>query len=263
MQPQTKLLLVDQNQNFIKAFRKGLLHEVDCDLEIVGSIELMVSRLAVEDFDIVLCSLNLPGAYQDETLTFLSNLSASVLIMTESYLEEVDAHIGNLSVAEYIVQDSAAAIEHAVSVAARLVKNSERPIWILALDDHFSEMKLKSLLSSQRFPIRVFDKTTSIGQELGISGFQDGFIEPIFPKLILITGATLNNCCGLIEWLDVLRENYPSQYLPVILCGRPTDLRVTMKLLKYGVNDFYNLHFTPEELYIRIDKNLPQSDFRS
>ena len=262
MQPLTKLLLVDQNQSFINAFQKGLVREVDCHLEVVDSIEKMVTRLAAEDFDIVLCSLNLPDAYQEETLTFLSNLSISVLIMTESYLEEVDAHIGNLSVAEYIVQDSAAAIEHAVRVTSRLIKNSTRPIWILSLDDHFSEMKLKSLLSSQRFPIRLFEKPASIGQELGISGFQDNFIEPILPKLILITGATLNNCHGLIEWLDLLRQNYPSQYLPIMLCGRPTDLRVTMKLLKYGVNDFYNLHFSPEELYIRIDKNLSQLDFR-
>ncbi|WP_321277585.1 hypothetical protein [Thiomicrorhabdus indica] len=260
MQPKAKLLLVDQNQAFVDAFRKGLCRVVDCELEVVGSIEQMHLRLQVEDFDIVLCSLNLPDAFQDETLNFLSNLSISVLVMTESYLEEVDAHIGNMSVAEYIVQDSAAAIEHAVRVTSRLVKNSERPIWILSLDDHFSEMKLKSLLASQRFPVRVFDKTSSIGQELGLSGFQDSFIEPILPRLILITGATLSNCHGLIEWLDVLRQSYPSHYLPVMLCGRPTDLRVTMKLLKYGVNDFYNLHFTPEEFYIRIDKNLSQLD---
>lgn len=250
-----KILMVDNHAPFIKAFAQQLLNRFPCQILVVDSLAKMHETLLTEDFSVVLCSLNLPDAYNGETLAQLSSLDVSVLVMTESYMEEVDNHIGTLALAEYLVQDSAAAIEHSVDVTVRLLKNIERPIWILSMS-HYSESKLQSLLQAQRFPVRVFEHLNHLGEELGLSGKRDRLIEPVLPKLILITGASLNNCHGLIEWLDVLRQNYPSPYLPIMSCGRPTDLRVTMKLLKYGVNDFYNLHFTPEELYIRIDHNL-------
>ena len=63
MSPKAKLLLVDQHQSFIEAFRSGLFREVDCQLEVVSSISRMQSRLQEETFNFVLCSLILPDTY--------------------------------------------------------------------------------------------------------------------------------------------------------------------------------------------------------
>lgn len=253
-----KILLVDQHLAFVEAFAQQLQSHLICDLEVVASMEALRQQIATKAYDVVLCSLNLSDADQQTTLDYLSSIEPSVLVLSETYSEEIEERIRHGVFAGYLIQDSAAAVEHAVDVAVRLLNNAKTPIWLLSIH-HENEIKLQSLLQTQRFPLQVFNDYAHLDESLGLTDSLDGLLEPVLPKLLLITGATLHNCNELIHWLDHLRSYYDSAFLPVMLCGRPEDLRVTHKLLKYGVNDFYNLHFTPEEFYIRIEQNLSKT----
>lgn len=256
--PKYRILMVDTNQAFIDAFSQQLAEILEVEIVLLEDFEALQSHSQRASFDVVLCSLNLVEAFNESLQTFLASIETTVVIMAQHYIEELGNLVNGLNIAEYLVQDSSGAIENAVRVVARLLKNASCPVWILSMNATHSEPKLEALLKSQRFPVRLFDSTGHLAKELGLSGTHDPFIEPVLPRLILMTGATLNNCHGLIEWMDALRKLYSSEVLPIMFCGRPSDLRVTMKLLKYGVNDFYNLHFSPEELFIRIQQNLSQ-----
>lgn len=251
-----KVLLVDSYQDFNDSFAANLKDRLACQLDIVNTLEQTRQRLKTSQYAVALCNLSLQDSVEGQVLKLLKQSGASVLAMTRSYSEEVHTHIESSQMADYVVQDSWGAVEHAVNLTYRLLTNSEKPLWILSLS-HYSASKLQGLLKCQRFPIRVFEGGEKLNQALGLSKGTNELGGEDLPKMILITGASIQNSHALIELLDGLRRHYPSHSLPVMLCGRPDDLRVAMKLMKYGVNDFYNLHFSAEELYVRIEQYMP------
>ena len=58
------------------------------------------------------------------------------------------------------------------------------------------------------------------------------------------------------NFVQRIREQFTQNQLPVIMSEESVEIFEVIRLMKYGVNDFYNHTFTVEELYVRLQMNI-------
>ena len=254
---QPNVLIIDHDAGFISEFSSQLQGLIHCSIDVVADLSAVLEKVTEKTYQVALCNLDIPDTQSLELVSLLNRHDVSILGMTATYSEEIHSHMTYLHLSDYVVQDSHGAIEYASDLTKRLIDNQQRPLWVLSLS-HFSASKLLGLLKYQRFPLSVFESLPEINRALGLGSESMELFSDEIPQMILLTGVSNPLAEQLVEWLNQLRETYSSHVLPIVLCGRPEDLRIALKLIKYGVNDFYNLHFSVEELYIKIERNLPK-----
>ena len=193
--------------------------------------------------------LNLPDTEEGASVPLLSEKNITTVVLTADYTEETRQKMFKQHVADYVIKDGMAAINYAVRTVISLVENSDINIWLLALDNNKTTRRLLGLLNIQRYHISVFEDSQTVLKTLPVK----------MPDLILLTGVDSKNEKLIVDMISSIRENYTQNQLPLMICDDSNDMSQVIKLMKYGVNDFYNSGFTAEELAVRVNLNISQA----
>lgn len=197
--------------------------------------------------DIVVCitDLNLPDAPEGAAVELLHKHHITTVVLTGNYSDETREEMFRQRVADYVIKDGLAAINYAVKTVVNLVENAEHTIWVLTPQTKNSK-RLVGLLNIQRYRVSVFDDAAQLTETLKTKS----------PDLLIMNETSMFDEFSRKNFVQILREQYSQNQLPVIISEESVEITQVIRLMKYGVNDFYNHTFTVEELYVRLQMNI-------
>lgn len=198
---------------------------------------------------VCLSDLHLPDSSQGEVVHYLKDQHITTVVLTGSYKDETREDMFRLKVADYVIKDSISSIRYAVQITERLYKNAQRMVWVLSCGSRYSS-KLIGMLRNHRFQVRLYENCTDIEADL----------KAQMPHLILLDGAQNLSHNNTFEFTKNIRNRFSQNQLPIISCEDSGHISYAIKLMKYGVNDFFNTNFTPEEFYVRVNQNIEQAE---
>ncbi|VAW47667.1 diguanylate cyclase/phosphodiesterase (GGDEF & EAL domains) with PAS/PAC sensor(s) [hydrothermal vent metagenome] len=203
------------------------------------------------DVDVVAClsDLTLPDAPRGEAVALLQSHHITTVVLTGSYNEKTRQEMFKQKVADYVIKDGPASIRYAVQTLNKLYKNRQRHVFILS---HGSKdaSKLQGLLRIHCYQVSVYENFHELQMEL----------QQSTPELILLDSTELFEEHELYGFVNEVRQAFSANSLPIISCESSEHIGSAIKLMKYGVNDFFNTRFTAEEFYARVNQNIEQAE---
>jgi len=207
--------------------------------------------LLATDVDIVAClsDLTLPDAPRGEAVALLQSRHITTVVLTGSYNEKTRQAMFKQKVADYVIKDGPASIRYAVQTLNKLYKNRRRHVFILT---HGSKdaAKLQGLLRIHCYQVSLYESFHELQMEL----------QQSIPELILLDSTELFEEHELYGFVNEVRQEFSANSLPIISCESSEHISAAIKLMKYGVNDFFNTRFTAEEFYARVNQNIEQAE---
>lgn len=196
---------------------------------------------------VCLSDLHLADSANGEIIRYLKGQHITTVVLTGSFKEETRKEMFRLKVADYVIKDTLASIRYAVDITHQLYKNAQRDVWVLSSTGHNSSMIL-GMLRNHRFNVSFYEHSSELLAEL----------ENTTPSLIVLDSVQTQVTNNSFELTKSVRDRFSQNHLPIIVCEDTNNITEAIKLMKYGVNDFYNINFTPEEFYARVKQNIEQ-----
>lgn len=196
-----------------------------------------------------LTDLNLPDAPNAESVELLKQHQITTVVLTATYSEKTRDEMFKLRVADYVIKDGPSSIKYAVQTLYKLYKNSDRTIYILGAGTKVMR-KLQALLRIQRYQVSLFETYAELKVELNKK----------HPDLLLLDSVEHYKNHDIYDHVNDIRLKYSPTQLPMIACEASHHIVSAIKLMKYGVNDFFNTCFTAEEFYARVHQNIEQAE---
>ena len=243
--------LIIEDQNSMALLLQTRLQELTTLPIFVCHTLAEVKALLKTDINIVTClsDLTLPDANQGEAVKLLQKYHINTVVLTASYSDKVREKMFKQKVADYVIKDGPSSINYAVQTAYKLYLNANRHVCILSAGS--SEMDhLQGLLRIHRYKVSQFENFSDLNVELAKST----------PDLILFDRAELFADNELFSFVNEIRQTFSANQLPLMACENSEHISAAIKLMKYGVNDFFNTCFTAEEFYARVTQNIAQTE---
>lgn len=203
------------------------------------------------DINISVClsDLNLPDAAQGEAIDLLLSKHITTIVVTASYNDQIRQALFKRKVADYVLKDGISSIRYAVQTANTIHQNSQKRIWLLSAGSK-SSSKLLGMLRIHHFQVSLYENC----HELQLS------LKEKMPDLIILDAAENFASSQFYDFVNQVRSHYSQNQLPMMSCAPSENIAAAIKLMKYGVNDFYNTNFTAEEFYVRVQQNIQQAE---
>lgn len=252
--PESVTILIIEDQKSMAHYMQKKLQEAipNCNVLICYSLTEAENLLEKSAKNIALClsDLNLPDAPNGESVSVLAKHNITTVVFTSSYNEQIRERMYQQRVADYVIKDGEASINYAVESVKQILINPSRVIWIVAPMTSRSAQEIRGLLCVLRYQLKVFSSFRDLNYALARSK----------PNLILIEDALEISDDDVFSVVSKIRQDYNGSELPIISCETTQKMETAIKLMKYGVNDFFNSGFTAEELYIRVRQGIGQSE---
>lgn len=244
-------LIIEDQKSIALLLKTELAKHIDLPIIVCHSLAEAKHQLK-DGLKVAVClsDLNLPDAYEGEAIEILQKRNIATVVLTGSYSEETRQKMFRQKVADYVIKDSPASIHYAVNTAVNLYKNTKRNIWILTSGQTNLSARLVGLLQIHRFQVRVFENPLILLKAL----------KNQQPELILLEDAHNLRAGDIYEFVKTVRSGYSQNQLPMIACESSAQISKAIKMMKYGVNDFFNSSFTAEELYVRVNQNIKEAE---
>jgi len=245
-----KIILVIEDQKAMASLLQEKISQ-QTDLPVYVANCLVDAKKIIEsDVDVVVCltDLNLPDAEEGASVPLLRDNHITTVVLTANYTEETRQKMFQEKVADYVIKDGMAAIDYAVKTVISLVDNASIHIWLLSPQNKNSR-RLIGLLNIQRYKVSVFEDEKLLLKTM----------ETKAPDLLILSEVKSLENVAAVDFIQTVRADYSQSQLPIMLCGDHEDMAHLIKLMKYGMNDFYNLNFTAEEFYVRLSQNISQA----
>ncbi|BCN92399.1 diguanylate cyclase response regulator [Thiomicrorhabdus immobilis] len=248
--PQEIILVIEDQKSIAQYLQQRLSEVLPYSVEVAESYA-EAKRVINSGVPILVClsDLNLPDAAEGATVELLRKANITTVVLTASYSEETRQKMLAQRVADYVVKDGASAIDYAISAVVRLAQNSDKCVWLIASGSRSSN-RLLGLLNIQRYVVKVFDDFKSALKKL-----EGGAV----PELLMLEGAEKIKGGDVLAFIANVRSSYSVNQLPIMVCETSENVSLAIKLMKYGVNDFYNLSLSAEELFVRLNQNIDQT----
>lgn len=248
--PQEIILVIEDQKSIAQYLQRRLSDVLPYEVKVAKSYAEAKEHI-ISGVPILVClsDLNLPDAAEGATVEMLRKAHVTTVVLTASYSEETRQKMLAQRVADYVVKDGGSAIDYAVSAVVRLAQNSNRCVWLIASSSRSSN-RLLGLLHVQRYAVRVFDDFKSAFKELKTG---------TTPDLLMLEGVEQIKGGDVLAFIADVRSSYSVNQLPIMSCESSENVNLAIKLMKYGVNDFYNLSFSAEELFVRLNQNIDQT----
>lgn len=201
-----------------------------------------------ESICLCLTDLTLPDSSDYEIVDLLREYKITTVVFTGSYSKQVRQRVFDARVADYIIKDGQASIDFAVSGIQSLLENPAKYVWLVS-DNVKTIQRTQGLLRIQRYQLQVFESYDRALQELWQA----------VPDMLIIDSLENENKLSVYDFVRELRQQFSEQELPIIALENRGNLDQSIKLMKYGVSDLLTNTYEPEELYLRVKKNLAQS----
>lgn len=245
-----KILLIE-DQKSMALLLQARLSNCCPKTEIVLAHTLQEAKTKLEtDVDIRVCltDLTLPDSSNYEVVDLLKDYKVTTVVFTGSYSEAVRNRVFDAHVADYVIKDGQNSIDYAVSSVQALLKNPEKHIWIVS-DNIKLIQRSQGLLRIQRYQLKVFEDYTDAIRAL----------EAETPNLLIIERLAEERKVTVYDFVREIRMKFSDHDLPILAIEQQGKLNQSIKLMKYGVGDLLTESYSPEELYLRVKKNLEQS----
>lgn len=245
-------LLIIEDQKSMVMIVKSKLRLAHCQCQILVAHTLAEAENLIqkypEQIKLGLADLHLPDAPNGEAVDLLAQHNITTVVLTSTYDEATRERMYRKRVADYVIKDGEASINYAVHSLLKILSNEQRSIWLVSSLNK-SMNKIQGLLSIQRYSLKSF------------FSFQDLLyaLDEKKPDLILVIDALHITDSNAFKSMSDIRQNYSISELPIISCEPTEHLSTAIKLMKYGINDFFNTGFSTEELYIRVNQSIDQA----
>jgi diguanylate cyclase (GGDEF)-like protein len=242
------VFLIIDDQKSIALFLKDQLEQLS-PLPVLTCHSLAEAKAVLNtDINVVVClsDLHLPDAPRGEAIDLLNSRHITTVVLTGSYSEEIRKEMFQKKVADYVIKDNPSSIRYALQTVITLYKNAQRTLWILTSGQSAYSNKLVGLLRIHRFQVKLFESPEELSTQLAKSQ----------PDLILLEDVDNIRHSNIYEFINKVRERFSQNQLPMMACEPSDNIATAIKMMKYGVNDFFNTTFTVEELYVRIKQNI-------
>jgi diguanylate cyclase (GGDEF)-like protein len=170
-------------------------------------------------------------------------------VVTGSYNDETRQALFKRKVADYVLKDGLSSIRYAVQTAYTIHQNSQRDVWLLSSGSKTSS-KLLGMLRIHHFQASLYENCHVLHEAL----------KNKTPDLILLDVCEGSSSTEFYGFVNKTRLQYSQNQLPMMSCAPSQNIAAAIKLMKYGVNDFYNTCFTAEEFYVRVSQNIQQAE---
>jgi len=245
-------VLVVEDQKSMALFIKQKLQNANFECEIINAFSKTEAEAILEShskIDVCLSDLNLPDAANGEMVDVLNKHNITTVVFTSSYSETTRDQMYRKHVADYVIKDGEASIDYAISSVQKLLSNHQQTIWIVASIHSKTLRRLFGLLTIHRYDLKTF------------ASYQDLLfaLERKRPNIVLIENARSIEDMDVYKVISKIRGQYNPAELPIISSECTENLSTAIKMMKYGVNDFFNSGFSAEELYIRVRQTIDQS----
>ncbi len=243
-------LIIEDQVSMAKLFESELKKLTSRPIYICHSL-YEVKKLLKTNINVEVClsDLHLPDSLDGETIKLLKQHNITTVVITGSFKEETRQQMFKNKVADYVIKDNLSSIHYAIRTVYRLFKNKKRSVWVLSSEESKNSAKLIGMLRIHRFQVFLFENSQQLLDSLKTNP----------PCLIL-----LDNIDSLegdsTELVKNIRQDHSQNQLPIISCEESDNISLAIKLMKYGVNDFFNTDFSSEEFYVRVNQNIEQSE---
>lgn len=246
---QDVFLIIDDQKSIALLLKNQL--EILTPLPVLTCHSLSEAKeILATDVNVVVClsDLHLPDATKGEAIELLHSKHITTIVLTASYCDKTRKEMFHQKVADYVTKDSPASIHYAVQTAVNLFRNAQRRLWVLSSSHSQYSNRLVGLLRVHRFRVRVFESPQEMLR----------CIVSEQPDLILIED-TDHIGADIHGFVNSIRQRFNQSQLPMMVCEPGKNIATAIRLMKYGVNDFYNTEASAEELYVRIKQNIDHS----
>ena len=240
------ILIIEDQKSMADVIKENLQQETQYHILVAYSFE-QAKKLIESGQQITVCitDLNLPDADEGATVPLLHKHNIATVVLTANYMEATRQKMYKERVADYVIKDGLSAIKYAVQTVINLVENSSHLIWVVSQPSKNSK-RLIGLLNIHRYKVAMFENANEMVSMLHKKA----------PDLVILNEPSLMVDCDNVSFIQKVRSIYSQSQLPVLISEDNVDINQMIKLMKYGVNDFYNLKFTIEELYVRLQLNI-------
>ncbi|CAN8142680.1 diguanylate cyclase [uncultured Thiomicrorhabdus sp.] len=248
---QPVFLIVDDQNSIAQVLKQKLSVQSTLPIKICHSLAETQMLLATGvTIEVALCDQNLADAPHGETIKYLLQQHIPTVVFSASFYDGKDGGNHYKKIADFVMKDSPAALDYAVNIMLNLSQNAQRQVWLLTSNQSNYAQKLLNMLHLQRYQVQTFEKPEKIQQQLASET----------PNIILIEDATNLKQEAVYQFIEEVRQGYNLNQLPMMICESSENIYSAIKMMKYGVNDFFNTSFTAEEFYVRLKQNIELSD---
>lgn len=243
---QPKILVIEDQKAMADLLQEQIREQSGMPVEVAYDFAQAKALLeSGAEFVACITDLNLPDAEEAATVPLLHQHHISTVVLTANYTEATRQKMFDLRVADYVIKDGLSAINYAVKTVVNLVENAERTIWVLSQQSKNSK-RLLALLNIHRYRVAMFDDPQQLLATL----------KSKTPDLLIVNEGKAIEDFDAVKFVQNVRAHFSQNKLPILLSEEQADMAEIIKLMKYGVNDFYSHKFTVEELYVRVHTNL-------
>ena len=243
-------LIIEDQKSMALLLQRELAFLTDLPIYICHSLAEVTALLDTNvHISVCLSDLNLPDAAQGEAIDLLLNKHITTIVVTASYNDETRQAMFKRKVADYVLKDGLSSIRYAVQTAYTIHQNSQRHVWLLSPGSK-SSSKLLGMLRIHHFQVSLYENCYELKEGLKNNS----------PDLLLLDVSEDLSSTELYTFVNHIRSQYSQNQLPMMSCAPSENIAAAIKLMKYGVNDFYNTSFTAEEFHIRVNQNIQQAE---
>ncbi|BBP44860.1 diguanylate cyclase response regulator [Thiosulfatimonas sediminis] len=247
---QSIFLIIDDQKSIAQVLKQKLSEQSHLPIKICNSLAETEMLLATGiKIEVALCDQNLPDAPRGETIHYLLQKHIPTVVFSASFYDPKNSDNQSKKIADFVMKDSPAALDYAVSIMLSLSQNPQRKVWLLSSNQSNYSQKLINMLNLQRYQVSTFEKPQKIQEQLSKER----------PSIILIEDSNNLHQSEVYHFIEEVRKDYNKNQLPMMICESSEHIYSAIKMMKYGVNDFFNTSFTAEEFYVRLKQNIELS----
>jgi|GEM_PF-1761295 len=245
---QSVFLIVDDQKSIAQLLKQNLekispIPVLTCHS--LSEVEQTIADTTIK-IEVCLCDLNLPDAPKGETIDVLNQHQITAVVLSGTFNENIRKEMLKKQVADFVLKDSPASIDYAIKVLLNIYRNAQREILLLGKQASNYRNFLETLLKRHRYQVTATEQLPNL----------DDMDSKNLPSMILIENSTKLGSSDVMNFLSKVRQKFDSHQLPLMACEPEQNIANAIKMMKYGVNDFFNTQSSPEEIHVRIRQNI-------
>lgn len=238
------LILVEDSRMFSSILRHRFRTELGLNVTCCASLKDLQGILDNDDhgFSLAVVNLNLPDSHDGDALDVTIDNELPTIVFTASYDIDVRNAIMERGVIDYVIKDSAFAVDNLVTAVRRSVANSR--VRVLVVDPVVATREvLAARLRMQQYSVAE----ASTGAEATAFLDEAGEVE------LVLVDQNLPDMEGCELTRQIGRRNR-SERMQVMGMASAPDRLLAAAFMRAGANDFIARPFVAEELQCRISR---------
>jgi len=246
----SRVLVVEDSRFFSNMVAAKLAAELGLEIAQASTYAEALALIEAEkpSFLLALLDLNLPDAPQGEIVDLVTSKGIPAIVFTGQPSDELRDYVWSKKVVDYVLKESAQALEYIVALIRRIRRNSA--VKVLVVDDsRLSRGLVRDLLQVHQYQVLE----ASSGAEALAA------LERAPDIRLVITDYSMPGMDGF-ELTKEIRRRHSKESLAIIGISAFGNNTMAARFMKNGASDFVNKPIVSEEFYCRVTQNIELLD---